>query len=68
MAYIMLKYLILTAAIVIKENVILRQIPKYFRVKGRVSSIYCQMGQERNRVCNINRFVEREVVNTARHK
>lgn len=68
MAYIMLKYLILTAAIVIKENVILRQIPKYFRVKGRVSSIYSQMGQERNRVCNINRFVEREVVNAARHK
>ena len=68
MAYIMLKYLILTATIVIKENVILRQIPRYFRVKGRVPSIYSQMGQERNRVCNINRFVEREVTNAARYK
>ena len=68
MAYIMLKYLILIATIVIKENVILRQIPKCFRVKGRVSSIYSQMGQERNRVCNINRSVETEVVIAARYK
>lgn len=68
MAYIMLKYLILTVTIVIKENVILRQIPRYFRVKGRVLSIYSQMGQERNRVCSINRFVEREVMNAARYK
>lgn len=68
MAYVMLKYLILIATIVIKENVILRQIPKYFRVKGRVSSIYSQMGQKRNRVCNINRFVETEVVSAARYK
>lgn len=68
MAYVMLKYLILIATIVIKENVILRQIPKYFRVKGRVSSIYSQMGQKRNRVCHINRFVETEVVSAARYK
>lgn len=64
----MLKYLILIATIVIKENVILRQIPKYFRVKVGCLQFTLKWVRKETVSRHINRFVETEVVSAARYK
>lgn len=46
----LLKYPIFITAMVIKKNIILMKIPKYFRVSSIMIPIYFQMGQERKTV------------------